>query len=204
MVFNKEYYHVRRALARCTEHQGRRSITEVVRQWGLDAMPKDLSEIELLFRNLLDRPFCISQELPDSEVLQLSQDWLNENPYAFPPFALIGRCLQKVNHPGRSEVYALDCADLESPTLVPLLLQMLIDNPIILPNLPHILKNTQGDPHPQVINGHMILAAWPISGIQEIRADYHKKLELSSKHLGAQGRQDRAIQHGSYGVAEDT
>jgi hypothetical protein len=51
MMFGKEYYSARRALARCPAHQGRGSITEVVQQQQLEDSPKDLSEIEHLFRS---------------------------------------------------------------------------------------------------------------------------------------------------------
>ena len=84
---------------------------------------------------------------PDSSGTDaLFQDWTGLFPYAFPPFCLIGRVLKKaLKH--KLEMIII------TPIWVtqawyPLLLEMAIQEPLILPNETHILRDPHGRCHP--------------------------------------------------------
>ena len=91
----------------------------------------------------------------------LSFPWTNHYPYLFPPFTMINRCLEKIM---REEVDAVMIAPIwQNQVWYPGLLKVLISEPILLPMSQDIIQNTQGESHPLVIEGHLPLAAWPIS-----------------------------------------
>ena len=92
----------------------------------------------------------------------LSISWRDHHPYLFPPFSLLIRCLEKIN---REKVEAVVIAPVWcNQVWYPLLLQSLQDAPILLPNTMDIILNPRGEPHPLVQEGHLPLAAWPVSG----------------------------------------
>ena len=135
-----------------------------------------------------------------SAIDALAQPWIHHRPYMFPPFALIGRCLQKI----RKEVvpFALLVAPIWwSQTWYPLVLEMLVDLPQILPNSDNLLLNSQSEPHPLVIQGHLTLAAWPISGDPCRIKDFRKGLLTSYVPPGEKGQRNHTIQLGGDGFA---
>ena len=135
-----------------------------------------------------------------SAIDALAQPWIHHRPYMFPPFALIGRCLQKI----RKEVvpFALLVAPIwRSQTWYPLVLEMLVDLPQILPNSDNLLLNSQSEPHPLVIQGHLTLAAWPISGDPCRIKDFRKGLLTSYVPPGEKGQRNHTIQLGGDGFA---
>jgi hypothetical protein len=66
--------------------------------------------------------------------------------YAFPPFSLVGRCLEKIREEGASGVLVAP----EWPTQPwwPALQDMLQDRPIVLPGAASHLTSPTGRPHP--------------------------------------------------------
>ena len=92
------------------------------------------------------------------------QNWSNHRLYCFPPFALIGRwCLQKIRS-DNIQLAFLIAPTWPAQTCYPLLLSMLINHSLILLSYSDLLKNPQGESHPLVLQNHLHLAAWPISG----------------------------------------
>lgn len=94
----------------------------------------------------------------------LVQSWNNIRGYAFPPFCLIGRCLSKI----RSEKvpWVLLITPLwKSQTWFPLLPEMSVEPPILLPTNESLLTDPRGNPHPMILQGHLQLVAWSVSGI---------------------------------------
>ena len=110
------------------------------------------------------------------------QNWSQMFPYAFPPFSLVGKTLKKVT---------LHCIDMiiitpvwVSQTWFPLLLQMSIQNPLLLPQIPNLLLNPGKENHPLVQNGTLHLAAWLVSGQECKQRAYQRGLPLLSLKLG--------------------
>ena len=74
----------------------------------------------------------------------LSISWTDQHPYLFPPFALIGKCLQKIL---QEEVEALLIAPVwQTQIWYPTLLGMLVEKLVLLPNTQNILQGPQGVP----------------------------------------------------------
>ncbi|XP_057299486.1 uncharacterized protein LOC130630105 [Hydractinia symbiolongicarpus] len=109
----------------------------------------------------------------------LQQPWGNHYPYAFPPFSLLGRVLAKVR---REEV----CMILITPawqtqTWYGLLLEMLVTNPLLLPQSLSLPTNPQGKSHPLLENRTLRLVAWTISGKFWRVREYQEKLQSLSQ-----------------------
>ena len=129
----------------------------------------------------------------------LSISWTDHHPYLFPPFSLLSRCLEKIN---REKVEAVVIAPVWSNQVwYPLLLQSLQDAPILLPNTMDIILNPQGEPHPLVQEGHLPLAAWPVSGRVMAQKAFQTELCPSCRSHG-ESQQSRPIPvFGDGGVA---
>ena len=92
-----------------------------------------------------------------------SVPWVQDKPYLFPPFILIGRALTNI------QIEAIEFACLIAPAWTaqiwyPQLLKSLVRAPILLPVRPDILQSPDQIPHPLLVEERMFLAAWPISG----------------------------------------
>ena len=70
-----------------------------------------------------------------------------------------------------------------------------------LPNSDNLLLNSQSEPHPLVIQGHLTLAAWPISGDPCRIKDFRKGLLTSYVPPGEKGQRNHTIQLGGDGFA---
>ena len=130
----------------------------------------------------------------------LAHSWGQEHPYAFPPFALIGRCLQKVP---REQTRSLLLIAPIWPAQIwhPLLLSMLSNNPVILPSSPDLLLNPQQEQHLLILNGHLTLAAWPISRTCSLTREFHRRVQTSSASPGGRERQNPMNPLGNVGSA---
>lgn len=93
----------------------------------------------------------------------MQQDWSQKFLYAFPPFCLINRVLQKVRHE-ESQCILIITPTWHTQPWYPVLLQMIIEAPILLPRKNILLKNPSGSVHPLIGNKTLRLAAWKISG----------------------------------------
>ena len=72
---------------------------------------------------------------PEAEAVDaLAQSWTNFRPYAFPPFILIGRCLQKICQERVQETVIIAPVWQGQPWFPPLI-ESLIDFPTLLPCL---------------------------------------------------------------------
>ena len=113
----------------------------------------------------------------------LSIVWTKHHAYMFPPFTLITRCLEKILLDRASAV--LIAPVWHSQLWYSTLLKSLMDYPILLPSTQDILLGPEGQSHPLVLQGHLPLAAWPISGNPCILRDFQRELSNSSGNHGA-------------------
>ena len=131
----------------------------------------------------------------------LAQQWNHfEFPYAFPPFALIGRCLQKIREEKVKQVLII-APVWPAQHWYPLMLQMLADYPLLLPKKTDLLLNPHRQCHPLIQNGHLTLGAWLVSGIPCQVANFQKILSQSTMPHGENQQQNRMIQPGISGLA---
>ena len=100
--------------------------------------------------------------------------WAGFLGYAFPPFALVGKCLQKVR---REKASLLIVAPVwPSQTWYPFLLEYLVRSPVLILMYSDILHDPFGHRHPMVTQGQLQLAAWTVSGRATEQQEFQKGL----------------------------
>ena len=112
----------------------------------------------------------------------LSIKWQGHFPYMLPPFALIPHNLEKLRHEKVSAV--LIAPVWPNQVWFPQLLRRLIYYPVLLPPTQDILMEPEGYSHPMIVEGHLPLAAWLVSGIPGSLKDFQMQLLPSSGNLG--------------------
>ncbi|XP_060064741.1 uncharacterized protein LOC132545090 [Ylistrum balloti] len=102
--------------------------------------------------------------------------------YAFPPFSVLGRVLQKVEEEETPDILLVAPLWTTQPWF-PALLRLLIDNPVILPNSRPILHliNKPGAIHPLQ---NLRLIACRLSGKVSKNEEFHRSLQTLSSPLG--------------------
>ena len=125
--------------------------------------------------------------------------WQEEVGYAFPPFALIGRCLQKVRQEGCVLVLVTPVWDTQP--WYPILLDLPVGYPLLLPLHNRLLVDPFNSVHPLVAQRQLRLAAWKLSGNPTLQREFQSKLQNSSNLDGAQVPIKLISQVGSSGLA---
>ena len=105
----------------------------------------------------------------------LQQKWSHLYPYAFPPFSLVGRVVAKVRVEKVSMI--LITPAWQTQPWYGQLLGMSVQNPLLLPVFPTLLKDPQGNTHPLVENNSLKLVAWRISGRTWQIKEYQRGLQ---------------------------
>ena len=135
---------------------------------------------------------CYFSFCPDPQAERidaLAHPWSNLRPYAFPPFILLGRILHKIEQEGVREVVFIAPVYGQIRRGFSLLLESLVDLPIILPETPALLHNPMEEPHSPVIRNHLGLAAWKVSGVKskiEVFSEEAFKIICSSWRHGTE------------------
>ncbi len=124
--------------------------------------------------------------------------WCNMEGYAFPPFAMIGRCLQKIRREQSSVV--LVAPMWPAQPWYALLLQLLVDLPVLIPSRQGLLKDPFNREHPLVTQNQLALAAWKVSGSVTDQRAFQRGLPDSSGQDGVEEPIPRISQHGKGGV----
>ena len=112
-------------------------------------------------------------------------NWRKGLLYAFPPFCLISRCLNKALKE-RAELVLITPA-WSTQIWYPQVLGMLADQPVLLPPSPGLLTGPTGDPHPLLTAGRLQLAAWRVSGKTERTQEFLTRQPGSCMRQGGQG-----------------
>jgi len=119
--------------------------------------------------------------------------------YCFPPFKLIGRVLNKIKEHHISGIMITPVW--ETATWYPMLLEMIIEQPIILPKVPDLLLSPAGQQHPLIKEGQMRLAAWKVSGNNFKIKEFQRKLQNSCLNQEVKEQQKITSQHSRHSVA---
>lgn len=136
---------------------------------------------------------------PDAFALNaFSLNWGRFKGYAFPPFALIARCLAKLRKEKAELV--LVCPLWFSQPWFPLLLNMACDTPLIFRFRPDLLVSCSGAPHPLTINNSLILSAWKLSGDVSSGKAFRRTWSTYCWQVTETPRQLLINQHGGPGV----
>ena len=165
-------------------------------KWG----PFDVDLFAARHNKQLKRFFSFRPD-PEAEAVDaLAQSWTNSRPYAFPPFILIGRCLQKIRQERVREIVIIAPVWQGQPWFPPLI-ESLIDFPTLLPQIHNLLTNPAGDPHPLVARNRLCLAAWRPSGVQSRIREFQERLSRSYAPHGEEVQRKPILQPGESGVA---
>ena len=131
---------------------------------------------------------CKLEAGPLSEAVDaFSLQWNKVKGYAFPPFCVLGRCLGQV----------LVEPVWKTQPWYPLLMDRLIDLPVLLPQIPNLLTR-EGMTQPLT---HLQLGGWLISGSSMKKEAFLSKLEIYSQQLGGETPQINMRLHGISGLA---
>ena len=148
----------------------------------------------------LPRYFSFKPDPGAVAVDAFAQDWSGLTPYAFTPFLMVGRCLQKIREE-KVEKAVIVIPLWRSQAWYPLLLHMSISNPCLLPQSKDLLTNPQGDPHPLIVRGELILIAWQVSGNPWRVEEYQRKQSVLSVLPGDGGLRSPTLRLGDCGKA---
>jgi len=125
--------------------------------------------------------------------------WKELEGYAFPPFALIGRCLQKVRT--EQSTIVLVAPVWQNQVWFPMLLDLAVEFPLLLAHSNDLLLDPKDQPHPLVRTNRLRLAAWKISGNNTQQQVFQKKLQPCYLQDGAQAPTRLTKLDGNGGVA---
>ena len=122
-------------------------------------------------------------------------DWSQLRGYAFPPFALIGRCLRQVLQQSVSQL-TIVAPVWETQPWYQLLLEMTVDHPILVPSFPGLLRQ-ESELHPL---GNLQLAAWLVSRVNMKVQQFHSQLKDCFWLPGEPGQKKLILQPGESGL----
>ena len=125
-----------------------------------------------------------------------AQDWAMVKGYAFPPFALIGRCLRKLLDQ-RVPCLVLIAPVWKSQSWCSLLLNLCIASPVLLPKRPGLLAR-QEEIH---LLSHLQLAGWLLSADPTLRQAFLKVCKTCSLPPGERVPLPLTPQLGENGIA---
>ena len=169
-------------------------------QWILDLMGP--CQVDLFATRLNHQlPHYVSWK-PDPHAIAtdaFEMTWSDVQGYAFPPFSLVGRCLRKVIREGCTIV--LIAPVWPAQAWFPILLECLIEYPVLLPKHRQLLTDPFNRLHPLLEKGQLQLAAWKVSGNATLQQAFRTELPGLSLPVGAR-LPTRHISHlGSDGIA---
>ena len=136
---------------------------------------------------------------PDPEAMAtdaFSLDWTKIQGYANPPWNLISRVLAQVRN--QKAQLVLVAPVWKSQVWYPTLLEMLIQEPLLLPNRPGLIQPTHKVNKPDITPQ---LAVWVISGLDSKAKGFQKRLLNSSLHHGGKKHQRRTTPYSINGWA---
>lgn len=177
--------------------------------WGLDPyifqilMNRTIDcNVDLFANSLNTKLEQFISWLPDQEAIAhnaMLHQWKGRKGYEFPPFCLISQCLAKVLKEKSSILLVTPAWPAQHCYAT--ILKLCIQNPILLPTLPHLLLSDKGDPHPLVMNNSLQLVGGVVSGDPFKQCNYQKKLKTLSITHGGRAQKLHTIQPRKSGVA---
>ncbi|XP_044148680.1 uncharacterized protein LOC122937730 isoform X2 [Bufo gargarizans] len=137
---------------------------------------------------------------PEAEAVDaFLQDWSAALHYAFPPFAMIPRMLLQTRRQAAELVVVIPFWG--SQVWYPIILELLVDVPLLLPTRTDLLQDPLGAPHPLLVDGSLQLLACRISGLQARSREFRRQLDASWTTLGLPAPENLTGQLGDLGLA---
>ena len=144
-------------------------------------------QVDLFASRLTNQLSSYASWRPDPEAVAtdaFSLDWTQFQGYANPPWNLVGRVLSHVRNQ-RADV-VLVAPVWKSQAWYPMLLEMLVQQPLLLPDKPNLIQPTHRVNRPDITP---TLAAWVISGIDSKARSFRRELQRSSLPHGGKKQQ---------------
>ena len=179
-IFNKHADHTSRRLKLTTE-------------WKLNPILFQRSLRDTTDRFVCDKSQHSAQKFvswipcPQSTAIDaFSVQWSDPLSYAFPPFSLIMRCVQRIKNQKKKIVLVTPVW--RSRPWYPLLFSPLYDRPLLLPNseTTPLPPSNQKPFKPQLNINKLTLAVWPLSGNASLNAKFLRECPKSYSPHGAQ------------------
>ena len=104
----------------------------------------------------------------------MSIPWTQGHCYAFPPFCLIPRVLNKIQQ-DQVHTVTLITPCWQTQLWYPQVLKMLIRRPILIPSSTTLLVDPKGNPHSLVLNKILILVTWQVSVRDYLSREFLRK-----------------------------
>ena len=128
------------------------------------------------------------------------RSWRVDGLYLFPPFAMIPRCLQKIQQ--EQATVTLIAPPWQSQPWFPKLLSLLVRRPILLPPYKDLLTSPTQSCHPLSDQAKFRLAAWKLSGDTTTTLEFLKMLPNYSQSIpGGEGQLGLITAAGDSGLA---
>ena len=129
--------------------------------------------------------------------------WKEDTSYAFPPFCIIQRVLQKINIDQATGIIIIP--NWPTQTWWPYLMSMLINYPIILPRKTRTLFLPAQPEEIHPLHKKLELLACHLTGTSCLTKEFQKKLQNSSSNPGGQGHRNSielTLKDGNYSVLQ--
>lgn len=153
----------------------------------VDLFATRLNHKSPLYKNWQPDPFAIATNT-------FHMSWTNVKGYAFPPFAVIGKCLQKVVQ-DMGHIILIAPVWPSQPWFLTML-DLLVHPPILFPEREDLLTGLFGELHPMCVQHTLQLAAWKFSGDRSTRMAFQAGLSSSSSLDGVEERMWYTSRHG--------
>ena len=141
----------------------------------------DIDLFATRLNNQLDT-YCSWRPDPGSQYVDaFSIDWSKFTFYAFPPFSLVPRCVQKISQDKAKGILVVPLWPTQP--WFPLLLQLLYDSPRVLPPSPKLLQHPHRD-HPHPLHKTLHLMVCPLSGSPLENLAFLQRQQKLSCHRG--------------------
>jgi len=126
-------------------------------------------------------------------------DWHNYSFYAFPPFSMIGACLQKVEQDGATGI--MICPIWPTQAWFPVLMTMLVREPLLLRKSQGLLKLAHKPDLTHPMFPKMRLMACKVSGNHSLRREFLRESSAYLCSLGDQGRRNNMLRQSRDGIS---
>jgi hypothetical protein len=165
--------------------------TRLEETWG----PFSMDLFATFQDKMMDRFASMSPQPQATWVDAMSHNWSQEYPWANPPFALLGRILQKVENEGATMVIAAPIWP--AAPWFPRLLDLMTEPPILVP------KDLDQRHHPlsdKPMTPSWVSAVWKISGDACVRGKSRRQLSRQFYKRGPRQLTSRMTPFGSHGL----
>ena len=185
-LYNEEWDHnYSRIPANLPKCGGKLALKEPQGQFRVETSSPNISSNLPNKRDSRDRLVCISTVKSASKIFRLETGPIQSGPtqhpwgskylYAFPPFSMINKVLNKVKQVMLGNMVLVE-PTWQSRTWYPILLSMSIEKPKLLPQYQHLLMNPQKQLHLLLINKTVISAVWTVSGKSYLQEAFQRQL----------------------------